>query len=175
MSIRPYKDIFPDIGERVYVDQEAVVIGDVALAADSSIWPMCSVRGDVHRIRVGARTNIQDGTVIHVTHPYAAVPQGHAVIIGSDVTVGHKVILHGCIIEDLCLIGMGSIILDGAVVRSRTLLGAGSLVGEGKELEGGFLWLGRPAKKVRELTQPELKWFEYSARHYVNLKNDYLK
>lgn len=175
MSVRPYKGILPTMGEGVFVDEQAAVIGDVTLAEDSSIWPMCSVRGDVHRIRIGARTNIQDGTVIHVTHPYAAVPQGHAVIIGSDVTVGHKVILHGCIIEDLCLIGMGSIILDGAVVRSRTLLGAGSLVGEGKELEGGFLWLGRPAKKVRELTQPELKWFEYSARHYVNLKNDYLK
>lgn len=175
MSIRPYKGVLPDIGERVYVDEHAAIIGDVTLAEDSSIWPMCSVRGDVHRIRIGARTNIQDGTVIHVTHPYAAVPQGHAVTIGSDVTVGHKVILHGCSIEDLCLIGMGSIILDGAVVRSHTLLGAGSLVGENKDLEGGFLWLGRPAKKVRELTQQELKWFEYSARHYVNLKNDYLK
>ena len=175
MSIRPYKGILPVIGARVYVDAQAAVIGDVALAADSSIWPMCSVRGDVHRIRIGARTNIQDGTVIHVTHPHTAVPQGHAVMIGNDVTVGHKVILHGCIIEDLCLIGMGSLLLDGAVVRSRTLLGAGSLVGEGKELDGGFLWLGRPARKVRELTQQELKWFEYSAQHYVNLKNDYLK
>lgn len=175
MSIRPYKGILPAMGERVFVDQQAAVIGDVTLADDSSIWPMCSVRGDVHRIRIGARTNIQDGTVIHVTHPYVALPQGHAATIGSDVTIGHKVILHGCTIEDLCLIGMGSILLDGAVVRSHTLLGAGSLVGEGKELEGGFLWLGRPAKKVRELTQPELKWFEYSARHYVNLKNDYLK
>ena len=175
MSIRPYKGILPVIGERVYVDAQAAVIGDVTLAADSSIWPMCSVRGDVHRIRIGARTNIQDGTVIHVSHPHSAVPQGHAVMIGNDVTVGHKVILHGCIIEDLCLIGMGSLLLDGAVVRSRTLLGAGSLVGEGKELDGGFLWLGRPARKVRELTQQELKWFEYSAQHYVNLKNEYLK
>lgn len=175
MSVRPYKGVLPDIGERVYVDEQATVIGDVALAADSSIWPMCSIRGDVHNIRIGARTNIQDGTVIHVTHSYTAVPQGHAVMVGSDVTVGHKVCLHGCTIEDLCLIGMGSIVLDGAVVRSRTLLGAGSLVGEGKELEGGFLWLGRPAKKVRALTQQELKWFEYSARYYVNLKNDYLK
>lgn len=174
MAIRPYKGISPSLGERVYIDAQAAVIGDVHIGADSSIWPMCSLRGDVNHIRIGERTSIQDGSVLHVTHQHAARPQGNATLVGNDVTVGHKVILHGCTVEDLCLIGMGAIVLDGAVIRSRVLLGAGSLVGEGKELEGGYLWLGRPAKRIRELTEEEMKWFAYSAKHYVKLKNDYL-
>ena len=174
MTIRSYKGVTPRLGEHVYIDEQAAVIGDVTIGDDSSIWPMCSVRGDVNHIRIGERSSIQDGTVIHVTHRHAARPQGNAAVVGSDVTVGHKVILHGCTIEDRCLIGMGSIILDGVLIRSHVLLGAGSLVAEGKELEGGYLWLGRPAKRIRELTDDELKWFEYSAKHYVKLKNDYL-
>jgi carbonic anhydrase/acetyltransferase-like protein (isoleucine patch superfamily) len=174
MAIRPYKGILPTLGARAYVDESATVIGDVALGADSSIWPQCSVRGDVNIIRIGARSNVQDGTVIHVTHPHESIEGGRAVHIGDDVTIGHKVIVHGCTIEDRCLIGMGSVLLDGAVLRASVLLGAGSLVTEDKELEGGYLWLGRPAKKVRPLTDEEWKWFEYSARHYVKLKDDYL-
>ena len=174
MAIRSYKGSAPRLGERVYIDEQAAVIGDVTIGDDSSIWPMCSVRGDVNHIRIGERSSIQDGTVIHVTHKHAARPHGNATVIGSDVTVGHKVILHGCSIEDRCLIGMGSIILDGVLIRSHVLLGAGSLVAEGKELEGGYLWLGRPAKRIRELTDDELKWFEYSAQHYVKLKDGYL-
>ena len=173
MAIRPYKGISPSLGAGVYIDAQAAVIGDVNIGTDSSIWPMCCLRGDVNHIRIGERTSIQDGSVIHVTHPHAARPQGNATLIGSDVTVGHKVILHGCTVEDMCLIGMGAIVLDGAVIRSHVLLGAGSLVGEGKELEGGYLWLGRPAKRIRELTEEEMKWFAYSAKHYVKLKNDY--
>lgn len=173
MTLRTFKGILPKLAAGAYVDDSAAVIGDVELGEDTSIWPMCSIRGDVNLIRIGARSNIQDGSVIHVTHPYSELPEGHATRIGSDVTVGHKVMLHGCTVEDLCLIGMGSIVLDGAIIRSKVLLGAGSLVPEGKELEGGYLWLGRPAKKVRELTEQELKWFEYSAKHYVKLKNDY--
>jgi len=175
MAIRPYKNILPRLGANVYIDESAAVIGDVVLGEDVSVWPMCSVRGDVNSIRIDARTNIQDGTVIHVTHRYKDLPAGHAVHIGADVTVGHQVIIHGCIIESRCLIGMGSLILDGAILRSGVFLGAGSLVAEGKELEGGYLWMGRPAKKVRELTAQELAWFDYSAKHYVQLKNDYLK
>lgn len=175
MAIRSFKGTKPQLGKKVYVDESAAVIGDVALGDDASIWPMCSIRGDVNLIRIGARTNIQDGSVIHVTHRYSELPEGNATRIGNDVTVGHKVMLHGCTVEDLCLIGMGSTILDGAIIRSRVLLGAGSLVPEGKDLEGGYLWLGRPAKKARELTEAELKWFEYSARHYVKLKNDYME
>lgn len=175
MAIRSYKNILPTLGARVFIDESAAVIGDVVLGEDASVWPMCSVRGDVNRIRIGARTNIQDGTVIHVTHRYKDIPAGHAVHIGDDVTVGHKVIIHGCTIESRCLIGMGSLILDGAILRTGVFLGAGSLVTEGKELEGGYLWVGRPAKKIRELTEQEWTWFDYSAQHYVKLKDDYLK
>jgi carbonic anhydrase/acetyltransferase-like protein (isoleucine patch superfamily) len=174
MAIRTYKGATPKVASSAYVDDSAAVIGDVEIGEDASVWPMCSIRGDVNSIRIGARTNIQDGSVIHVTHRYGELPEGHATRIGRDVTVGHKVMLHGCTVEDLCLIGMGSTVLDGAIIRARVLLGAGSLVPEGKDLEGGFLWLGRPAKKMRELTDEELKWFEYSALHYVKLKNDYL-
>jgi carbonic anhydrase/acetyltransferase-like protein (isoleucine patch superfamily) len=174
MSTRSYKDKSPLIGSRVYIDDSAVVIGDVTLGDDASIWPQCSIRGDVNHIRIGARSNIQDGTVIHVTHDHAAVPGGRPVSIGNDVTVGHQCILHACHIGDLCLIGMGSQILDGAVVQAGVLLGAGSIVTEGKVLESGYLYLGRPAKRVRELTPQEKAWFEYSAKHYVKLKNDYL-
>jgi carbonic anhydrase/acetyltransferase-like protein (isoleucine patch superfamily) len=174
MTLRPYKGVAPRLSERVYIDPQSAVIGDVTIGADSSIWPMCSLRGDVNHIRIGERTSIQDGSVLHVTHQHTARPQGNATLVGNDVTVGHKVILHGCTVEDMCLIGMGAIVLDGAVIRSHVLLGAGSLVGEGKELEGGYLWLGRPAKRMRELTEEEMKWFAYSAKHYVKLKNDYL-
>ncbi|MFQ6023125.1 MAG: gamma carbonic anhydrase family protein [Acidiferrobacterales bacterium] len=175
MTIRSYKDIMPTIASSAYVDETAVVIGDVVIGEDSSLWPMCSVRGDTNFIRIGARTSIQDGTIIHVTHAYSAVPDGYPVIIGNDVTVGHKVMVHGCTIEDLVLIGMDSTILDGALIRSHVLLAAGSLVTEGQELEGGYLWLGRPAKKVRPITDEEQTWFEYVANHYVELKNDYTK
>lgn len=171
--LRAYKGISPRIGANAFVDESAVAIGDVEIGADSSIWPLCVVRGDVNRIRIGARTNIQDGSILHVTHPRSDHP-GHATIVGDDVTVGHRVTLHGCTVEDRCLIGMGSSILDGAIIRSQVLLGAGSLVTEGKELEGGYLWMGRPARRVRALTAEELAWFTYSARHYVKLKNDYL-
>ena len=175
MALRPYKGILPKLGARVYVDESAVVIGDVDIGTDSSIWPMCSVRGDVNHIRIGARTNIQDNSVIHVTHCYAEMPECMATIVGDDVTVGHQCVLHACTIGNRCLIGMGSIVLDGAVLYDGVLLGAGSLVTEGKELEGGYLWLGRPAKRGRALTEKEMAWFEYSAKHYVKLKDDYLK
>lgn len=174
MAIRTFKEMKPRVAGSAYVDESAAVIGDVEIGVDASIWPMCSIRGDVNLIRIGERTNIQDGSVVHVTHRYADLPEGHATRIGNDVTVGHKVMLHGCTVEDLCLIGMGSTVLDGAIIRSKVLLGAGSLVPEGKDLEGGYLWLGRPAKKMRALTEEELRWFEYSAKHYVKLKNDYM-
>lgn len=174
MSIKTYKGISPSIAARVYVDDSAMVIGDVTLEQDSSIWPMCVVRGDVNRIHIGQRTNIQDGSVLHVTHPHTTMPEGFALTIGDNVTVGHKVILHGCHVHDNCLIGMSSTVMDGAVIHPYVILGAGSLVSPGKELEGGHLWLGSPARKVRPLTDDEHKWIDYSATHYVNLKNDYL-
>lgn len=174
MSIKTYKGISPSIAARVFVDESAMVIGDVTLEQDSSIWPMCVVRGDVNRIHIGQRTNIQDGSVLHVTHPHTTMPEGFALTIGDNVTVGHKVILHGCHVHDNCLIGMSSTVMDGAVIHPYVILGAGSLVSPGKELEGGHLWLGSPARKVRPLTDDEYKWIDYSATHYVNLKNDYL-
>jgi carbonic anhydrase/acetyltransferase-like protein (isoleucine patch superfamily) len=174
MPLRDYNDIAPSIPGSAYVDQAAVVIGDVVLGEDSSVWPMTVIRGDVNYIRIGARSNIQDGCVVHVTHAHAEVPGGHPCLVGDDVTIGHKVVLHGCTIGDRCLIGMGSIVLDGAVLEPEVLLGAGSLVPPGKLLEGGYLWLGAPVRRVRPLTEAERARFRYSAEHYVRLKNRYL-
>jgi carbonic anhydrase/acetyltransferase-like protein (isoleucine patch superfamily) len=174
MAIRPYKKVLPRVAVSAYVDEAAVVIGDVEIGADSSIWPMCVLRGDVNSIRVGARSNIQDGTIVHVTHRHAGRPEGHPSVIGDDVTIGHHVTLHGCRIGHRCLIGMGSVIMDGAELQDEVLLGAGSLVTEGAKLESGYLWLGRPARRIRPITDAERDWFRYSAQNYVDLKNDYL-
>ncbi|WP_127475258.1 gamma carbonic anhydrase family protein [Sulfurivermis fontis] len=173
MNIRPYSMVMPVIHASAYVDPQAVVIGDVVIGADSSLWPMAVARGDVNYIRIGERSNIQDGTVLHVTHGHGEVPQGHPLIIGNDVTVGHNVTLHGCNIGDNCLIGLGSIVLDGALLEPYVLLGAGSLVPPGKILQGGYLWMGSPARRVRPLTEAERERFAYSAAHYVRLKETY--
>ncbi len=172
MTIRKYKTISPKVASSAYIDEAAVVIGNVEIGADSSVWPMCVLRGDSNFIRIGTRTNVQDGTIIHVTHAYSAAPSGHPVIIGDNVSIGHTV--HGCSIEDRTLIGMGCTILDGAIIHSEVLLGAGSLVTEGQELQSGYLWLGRPARRTRALTEEERGWFDYIAKHYAKLKNDYL-
>lgn len=172
--IRPFRGIHPVIGERTYVDIAATVIGDVEIGVDSSVWPMVAIRGDVNLIRIGDRTNIQDGSVLHVTHKGPLSPEGNALHIGSDVTIGHGAVIHACTIEDECLIGMGSVILDGAVIKKGAMVGAGSVVSPGKVLEGGFLYLGSPARQVRELSQKEKDFLSYSARHYVQLKDDYL-
>jgi carbonic anhydrase/acetyltransferase-like protein (isoleucine patch superfamily) len=174
MAVRSYQGHSPVLGPGVYVDETALVVGRVHIGDDSSLWPMSVVRGDVNFIEIGARTNIQDGCVLHVTHDSPYDPGGHPVRVGNGVTVGHRVVLHACTIGDDCLIGMGSIIMDGAVLHPRVIVGAGSLVAPGKELEGGFLFLGSPAKKVRALTQKELAFLEYSAAHYIALKNKHL-
>ena len=175
MNIRPWREWQPAIGRRVWIDPMAVVIGRVTIGDDASIWPGAVLRGDVNAITVGARTSIQDGSILPVASDRLAGEGGIPLVIGDDCTVGHRVILHACTIGNRCLIGMGSIVLDGAVLHDGVLLGAGSLVTEGKELEGGYLWLGRPAKKARALTEQEMAWFVYSAKHYVKLKDDYLK
>lgn len=172
-DIRSFDGKHPQIAPSAWVDPTAVVIGDVQIGASSSIWPQVTLRGDIHRIRVGARTNIQDGSVLHVTHDSAYVPGGHPLEIGEDVTVGHKVILHGCRIENLCLIGMGAIVMDGAILESEVMLGAGSLVSPGKRLAGGHLWVGAPAKQVRPLTDEERAYLRYSAENYVKLGQKY--
>lgn len=173
MTVRPYRNQHPVIHAGAYVDAQACVIGDVEIGADSSIWPMAVLRGDVNRIHIGARTSVQDGTVIHVTHDYAARPGGHPVHIGDEVTIGHRVVLHGCTVGNRCLIGIGAVVLDGAVLHDHVLLGAGSLVTEGKVLEGGYLYHGSPARRVRPLSDDELRYFEYAAAHYVKLKGEY--
>lgn len=174
MPTRTYQGITPKLGNNVYIDDMALAIGDVTIGDDSSLWPFVVARGDVQKIRVGARTNIQDGSVLHVTQANRFNPGGFALTLGNDVTVGHNAVLHACTIADFALIGMGSIVLDGAVVGERCMVAAGSVVSPGKELEGGYLWLGRPAKKIRPLTEDELAYLEYSARHYVELKNKHL-
>lgn len=168
--IREFEDMKPDISSEAYVDEMALVIGDVHIAADSSVWPMSVVRGDINHIRIGERTNIQDGSVLHVTHDSEYKPGGSPLIIGDDVTVGHSVTLHACTIGNQCLIGMGSVVLDDAVIGEKAMIGAGSLVNPGKIVEGGYLWLGRPVRRVRELTEKEKAYLKYSAEHYVKLQ-----
>ncbi len=175
VTVRDYNGMLPACATGVYIDPTALVIGDVHLGAHASVWPMTVVRGDVNSIHIGAHTNIQDGSVLHVTHRYPELPAGHGLRIGDHVTVGHKVILHGCVVGDRCLIGMGAIIMDGAQVSSDVLVGAGSLVPPGKVLASGYLWLGSPVRKSRELTDGERDWIRYSAGHYVKLKDDYLR
>lgn len=175
MTIRDFFGTSPIVSPSAYVDAAALVVGNVTLGDDVSIWPMTVLRGDVNAISVGAGTNVQDGCVLHVTHGHPDIPGGFALRIGENVTIGHKVILHGCSVGDYCLIGMGAIVMDGAVLEPKVLLGAGSLVPPGKTLTTGFLWLGSPARKVRALTQNELDWLTYSASHYIELKNKYLR
>jgi carbonic anhydrase/acetyltransferase-like protein (isoleucine patch superfamily) len=173
--IRPYLDEHPILGTGVYVDSTAVVIGRVELGDDVSVWPMAVVRGDVNRITVGARTSVQDGSVLHVTHDGPYTPGGRALVIGADVTIGHKATLHACTVHDTSLIGMGSIVLDGAVIESHVMLGAGALVPPGKRLERGGLYVGAPARRVRDLTSDEIASLTYSAEHYARVKDRYLK
>jgi len=175
VHIRPYNSVLPTLGARAYIDPAAAVIGDVVLGDDVSVWPLTVIRGDVNFIRIGDRTNIQDGTVIHVSHdgPHAKLG-GFATRIGSDVTIGHKAIIHACTIEDAVLIGMGAIVLDGAVVKKHGFVGAGALVAPGKVVGEGELWLDNPARKARMLSDAEIEALYYSAGHYVRLKDQYL-
>ncbi len=174
MNIIPHHGIHPTIHDSVYVHPSAQIIGEVTLGADASVWCGAVIRGDVNAVTIGAGTNIQDLSVLHVSHKSEWDALGAPLIIGERVTVGHSVILHGCTVGDECLIGMGSIVMDKAVLEPRVLLGAGSLVPEGKTLQSGYLYLGRPAKQLRPLTADELAYFDYSARHYIELARSYL-
>ena len=171
--IRSYQDISPSIGAGSYIDETAVVIGDVEIGENCSVWPLTVIRGDINKIRIGDNTNIQDGSVLHVTHRGDYNPEGAELHIGSEVTVGHKALLHGCRIGNQCLIGMGSIIADNAVVEDRVIVGSGSLVPPGKTLESGYLYFGNPAEQKRPLSERELEYLAYVADHYVLLKQNY--
>jgi carbonic anhydrase/acetyltransferase-like protein (isoleucine patch superfamily) len=172
-AVRPYQGHTPQYHASVFIDPAAVVIGDVTLGADSSVWPLAVIRGDMHRITIGERTSIQDGSVLHITHAGPFNPEGFPLTIGSDVTVGHNVCLHGCTIGDRVLVGIGSIVLDGAVVEDEVVIGAGTLVPPGKRLESGYLYMGSPCQQVRPLKPQEREFFTYSAGNYVALKNSY--
>ncbi len=171
--IRNFKDKSPNIHVTSYIDETAVVIGDVTIGEDSSLWPMTVARGDVQSIKIGKRTNIQDACVLHVTHDGEFSPGGFPLTVGDDVTVGHRVTLHACTVGNLCLIGMSATIMDGAVLGDKVIVGAGSLVPTGKQLESGYLYVGSPVKRVRELNEQELAFLEYSAKHYSHLKDQH--
>lgn len=175
MNIRPYQGMQPKLGKAVFVDPSAVVLGDVELGDDVSVWPCTVIRGDMHRIRIGQCSSIQDGSILHITHAGPYNPEGFPLYIGEYVTVGHQVVLHGCTIGNRVLIGMGSMVMDGAVVEDEVILGAGSLVPPGKHLHSGFLYVGRPAVQVRPITEKERAFFEYTAQNYKKLKDLHLQ
>lgn len=173
--IRSFESANPKIPISCYIDVSAIVIGDVEIGENSSVWPMSVIRGDVNIVRIGNCTNIQDGSVLHVSHAGDYNPEGAALIIGDYVTVGHKVLLHACRIGNECLIGMGTIIMDDAIIEDQVMIGAGTLVAPGKRLERGYLYHGSPCKKVRKLKDAEYSFLRYSAEHYMRLKDRHLK
>lgn len=175
MTLRTYKSITPSLGAKCYVDPSAVIAGDVVLGDDASIWPLVAARGDVNKIRIGARSNVQDGSVLHVTRKSAQNPEGFPLIIGEDVTVGHKCMLHGCELGSRILVGMGAIIMDGVIVEDDVFIGAGTLVPPNKRLESGYLYVGNPMQKKRPLKESEMAFLKQSAINYVNLKDEYLE
>lgn len=174
MAIRNFQDQTPKLGQGVYIDDSAVVIGRVLLADDVSVWPMAVLRGDVEHIEVGAGSNVQDGAVLHVSHAGDYSAQGHGLTIGRGVTIGHRAVIHGCKIGNHCLIGIGAIVMDGAELDDYVMLGAGALVPPGKKLAGGHLYVGVPAKASRPLSDNEKAFLAYSSQHYIRLKNHYL-
>lgn len=168
-----FEDFSPKIAKNCFIAQNATVIGDVNIEEDSSVWFGCVIRGDVNSIHIGKRTSIQDLSMIHVTHK-SKTSKGYETVIGNDVTIAHKVMLHGCNIEDACLIGMNATVLDGAIIGKESIVGANSLVTKNKQFPPKSLILGNPAKVVRALSDEEVKSLYQSAQNYVNFKNRYL-
>lgn len=166
--IKSYKDVLPKISDTAFIAENAVIIGDVEIGAESSIWYNCVLRGDVNDIKIGARTNIQDGTVIHVS----STTQG--TYIGDDVTVGHMALVHACTIGDRAFIGMKACVMDDAIVEEEAMVAAGALVTSGKRVPKHQLWGGSPAKYMRDLTEEEIKFLKFSADRYVRLSRTYL-
>ena len=175
LSLQSFQGHAPQLANGVFVHAAATIIGHVNLGDNVSVWPGAVIRGDINFIRIGAGSNIQDGAVLHVNHATSQDKLGSPLIIGEHVTIGHNVILHGCTIEDECLIGMGSIVMDKAIVHKNVLVAAGSLVPEGKILASGYLYMGSPVKQIRALTIEEIAFFLVSANNYIQLKNQYLQ
>jgi len=173
-SLRSFDGQRPVTGKRVLIDPSAVVSGDVQLADDTSVWPQVSIRGDMHRIRVGARTSVQDGCVLHITHAGPFNPEGWPLEIGCDVTIGHNATLHGCVVGNRVLVGMGATVMDGAVIEDDVVIAAGALVTPGKRLRSGYLYAGSPARETRALSEKEMDYFCYSANNYVKLKDRHI-
>ncbi|PCK30231.1 gamma carbonic anhydrase family protein [Pseudoalteromonas piscicida] len=173
--LRSYKGKSPRLSKGVYIDESSVLVGDIEIGEDSSVWPLVAARGDVNYIKIGKRTNVQDGSVLHLTRKSASVPNGYPLIIGDDVTVGHKVMLHGCKLGNRILVGMGAIIMDNVTVGDDVIIGGGALVPPNKNLESGFLYVGSPVKQARPLTEQELQFLKVSAQNYVELKDEYLE
>jgi carbonic anhydrase/acetyltransferase-like protein (isoleucine patch superfamily) len=171
LSLRSFQGKTPDIGQRVLIDPSAVVLGDVTLEEDVSVWPQVAIRGDMHSIKVGARTSVQDGCVLHITHAGPFNPEGWPLNIGCDVTIGHSAVLHGCTVGDRVLVGMAATIMDGAVIENDVVVAAGALITPGKHLRSGYLYAGSPAREVRPLSDKEMTYFAYSANNYVKLKD----
>lgn len=170
--IIPYNGILPKIASDAFVAATAVVIGNVEIGPESSVWFGCVLRGDSNSIRIGARTNVQDGTVIHVNHEREGAA-GTRTTIGAEVTIGHMALLHACTIEDNAFIGMKACVMDGVVVENGAMVAAGALVTPGKRVKRGELWAGSPAKLMRQLTEKEMAYFAYSARHYCEVAASY--
>ncbi len=173
-NIRAFKGVSPQLGEGVMIDPSAVVLGDVTLGNDVSVWPQSAIRGDMHAIRIGDRSNVQDNAVLHVTHASEFNPDGWPLLLGCDVTVGHNAVLHGCTVGDRVLIGMGAIVMDGAALEDELMVAAGALVPPGKHLPSGYVYAGSPARPLRPLSDAERRFLTYSPANYVRLKNQYL-
>lgn len=174
MTVKSFNKIYPKFDETVYIDESAVIVGEVTLGADASIWPLVAARGDVNYIKIGKRTNVQDGSVLHVSRPSVNNAAGFPLVIGDDVTVGHKCMLHGCVIGNRVLVGMGAIVMDGVVVEDDVIIGAGALVTPNKKLESGHLYVGNPAVQKRPLNDGEIAFLVESAKNYALLKDMYM-
>lgn len=175
MNIRPFRHFVPQLGARLYIDPAAVVIGNVTLGDDASVWPCAVIRGDVHEIRIAARCNVQDGSVLHVTHDGSYSPGGFGLYLDEGVTVGHRAVLHGCRIGRHCLIGMGAVVMDDVEIGEEVIIAAGALVPPGTKIPAGTLWRGAPARQARTLEPKEREQLRYSSDHYVRMKDEYLQ
>ena len=173
MTMRNFQDLEPQLSPGAFVHEDALVVGNVTIGEESSLWPGVVARGDVHFIRIGRRSNVQDGTVLHVTQAEVEGEAGYPLIIGDEVTIGHRAVVHGCTVGNRVLIGIGAIVLDGAVIEDEVVVGAGSVVAPGKRLESGYLYLGTPARRARPLSDTDRRSIVLGSQHYVELKEHY--